>query len=151
MKLSFLVTYYNQQEFVADSMRSVAELKKPCEYEVLVGDDGSVDNSVAEVEKWREHFGDHLQIFKMSRDDGNRNPVVRASNLRRFLLKQSTGDYFCVLDGDDYYCDRMFITDALWIYKNHPDISVVMFDYQMVYPDCIKKSGTFAKRRIHRK
>lgn len=49
MKLSFLVTYYNQQEFVADSMRSVAELKKPCEYEVLVGDDGSVDNSVAEV------------------------------------------------------------------------------------------------------
>lgn len=145
MKLSFLVTYYNQQEFVADSMRSVAELKKPCEYEVLVGDDGSVDNSVAEVEKWREHFGDHLQIFKMSRDDGNTNPVVRASNLRRFLLKQSTGDYFCVLDGDDYYCDRMFITDALWIYKNHPDISVVMFDYQMVYPDCIKKAEPLPK------
>ena len=135
-KISFLVTYYNQEKYVDDSLQSIFELNIPCEYEVLVGDDGSTDGTVDRVKEWQKKFGDRLQVFRMDRDaDKERDSVIRVSNLRRFLLKKSTGNYFCVLDGDDYYCDKDFVADALQIYKDNANLSVVMFNYQMVYTD----------------
>lgn len=138
MKISFLVTYYNQERYVSDSLRSISELEFPlgCDYEILVGDDGSTDHTVDVVQKWKELWGERLHIFQMARDvEENNDPVVRASNLRKFLLEKSTGDYFCILDGDDYYCSRTFIREALRVYEANPDVAVVMFDYRMVYPN----------------
>ena len=41
MKISFLVTYYQQAEYVRQSMESILALKKPEAWEILIGDDGS--------------------------------------------------------------------------------------------------------------
>lgn len=46
MKISFLVTYYNQVDFVQQSLESILALDIPCEYEILVGDDGLTDGSI---------------------------------------------------------------------------------------------------------
>lgn len=148
-KISFLVTYYNQEKYVDDSLRSIFMLNIPCDYEVLVGDDGSTDATVDKIKEWREKFGDRLQLFQMDREaDQERDSVVRASNLRKFLLKKSTGNYFCTLDGDDYYCDRDFIVTALQTYEEHSDASVVMFNYQMVYPDRIQPAKSIPKEGV---
>lgn len=40
MKVSFLVTYYNQKEYVQQSLDSILAIEKPCEWEIIVGDDG---------------------------------------------------------------------------------------------------------------
>lgn len=148
-KLSFLVTYYNQEKYVDDSLRNIFMLNIPCDYEVLVGDDGSIDSTVNKVNEWRGKFGGRLQLFQMEREaDKERNLVIRASNLRKFLLKKSTGNYFCILDGDDYYCDRDFIVTALQSYEEYADVSVVMFSYQMVYPDRTQAAKPIPKEGI---
>lgn len=148
-KISFFVTYYNQEKYVDDSLRSIYELNIPCEYEVLVGDDGSTDSTVERVKEWHKKFGDRLQVFRMDRDaDKERDSVIRVSNLRRFLLKKSTGNYFCILDGDDYYCDRDFVMTVLQAYEEHADVSVVMFSHQMVYPDRIEAAKPIPKEGI---
>jgi len=151
MKISFLVTYYNQEKYVADSLRNIYELEFPhgCDYEVLVGDDGSTDHTLDEVKKWGELFGGRLHIFQMERDaEGDNDPVVRASRLRRFLLKKSAGDYFCVLDGDDYYCSRTFVGEALRVYEANPDVAVVMFNYCMVYSGGAQETAPSMKEGI---
>ena len=43
MKVSFLVTYYQQARFVRESLDSILALEKPAEWEILIGDDGSAD------------------------------------------------------------------------------------------------------------
>lgn len=149
-KISFLVTYYNQEKYVDDSLRGIFKLNIPCDYEVLVGDDGSTDATIDKVNEWREKFCGRLQLFRMDREaDQERDSVIRVSNLRRFLLKKSTGNYFCTLDGDDYYCDRDFIATALQAYEEHPEVSVVMFNYQMVYPDWIQAAKSSLKEGRH--
>ena len=52
MKISFLVTYYNQKKYVKQSMDSILAIDKPCDWEILVGDDGSTDGTDEEVKKY---------------------------------------------------------------------------------------------------
>ena len=52
MKVSFLVTYYNQKEYVKQSMESILAIDKPCDWEILVGDDGSTDGTIEGVNEY---------------------------------------------------------------------------------------------------
>ena len=51
-KISFLVTYYNQAQYVSQSLESILAIDFPddCLYEILVGDDGSNDGTQAAVQ-----------------------------------------------------------------------------------------------------
>lgn len=137
VKISFLVTYYNQAQYVNDSLGSISKINIPCEYEVVVGNDGSTDSTMDEINKWNEFFGDRLIIFTADRNDGVKDNVIRASNLRRELYRRSKGDFYCVLDGDDFYCDTEFVSEAINIFKQLSDVSVVMFNHRMYYSDHI--------------
>ena len=50
MKVSFLVTYFNQQQYVEKSMKSIIDIKKEFDWEILVGDDGSTDGTIEKYE-----------------------------------------------------------------------------------------------------
>ena len=52
MKVSFLVTYYNQKEYVQQSLDSILAIEKPCEWEIIVGDDGSTDGTIERVNEY---------------------------------------------------------------------------------------------------
>ena len=52
MKVSFLVTYYNQQDYVEESMNSILNIKKEFDWEILVGDDGSTDGTLEKIEEF---------------------------------------------------------------------------------------------------
>lgn len=136
MKISFLVTYYNQALYVKKSMDSILAIEKSCDWEILVGDDGSTDGTVSIVKEYIKEFPNNIKLFIMQREQGKRYyPVLRASANRINLVEHCTGDFFCILDGDDSYCDTTFVKEALQIYQQRKDISVVAFNYQMQYSD----------------
>lgn len=137
------MTYYNQEQYVYDSLKSIADLNMTVDYEVLVGDDGSSDKTVLEIEKWNAVFKNRLTILHGNRNDGVSDHVVRASNMRKRLLRESNGDFFCILDGDDYYCDKDFVNKAIDFFASNTELSVVMFNYRYMFSDRIeeRKSG----------
>jgi glycosyltransferase involved in cell wall biosynthesis len=45
MKLSVLVPTYNQQEYIAQCLESVVTQKTDFDYEILIGDDASIDGT----------------------------------------------------------------------------------------------------------
>lgn len=133
MKVSFLVTYYNQKKYVKTSMESILALNKPCEWEIIVGDDGSTDGTLDEVGKYIEMYPDNIKLCVMPREGGkNYDSVLRASANRLKILEESTGDFFCCLDGDDYYSDIDFLKDALDIFHDCDSVSAVLYGYQWV-------------------
>lgn len=134
-KISFLVTYYNQEQYVSQSIDSILAIDFPygCEYEILVGDDGSSDKTVDEVKKYIEKYSDKIKLFVMPREkDIKYNSILRASANRLNLLDNASGDYFCILDGDDWYCDKEWITSALNVMENDKSVSVCAFNFQFV-------------------
>ena len=156
MKISFLVTYYNQKEFVKQSLDSILAVEKSCDWEILVGDDGSNDGTIDEVNRYIERYPNNIKLYVMPREDGKKyDSVKRASSNRINLLEHMTGDIFCTLDGDDYYCDTKFINDAADIFKENKDVSIIAFGYKYVTDGVYREQSTLpagaANKRVDKK
>ena len=106
-KLSVLVTFYNQINYCIEAMESILNqhLEDGSELEVLVGDDGSNDGT---YELLVEKYGQlsNVRFFRQDRVEPIKEYSERRhTRLIRRLLDEVQGEYFTLLDGDDYYCD----------------------------------------------
>ena len=133
MKISFLITFYNQEDYVKNSLDSILNIDKSIDWEILVGDDGSSDNTIENIQPYLKAYPNNIYLYIMPRDFNKRyDSVKRASANRLNLLKHSKGDFFCILDGDDYFCDRDFVNIAIDKFIRDTSISVVAFRHKIV-------------------
>lgn len=134
MKISFLVTYYNQAQYVKDSLDSILAINKNYDWEILVGDDGSTDETVSIVNEYIKKYPDNIKLFIQNREENkNAKSIQRASFNRLNLIEHCSGDYFCIIDGDDFYCSDDFIEQAVSIFNKDEKLSVVAFNFQKLY------------------
>lgn len=106
MKLSVMVAFYNQAQYVDQSLGGVLGQKTNFDFEILVGDDGSSDETADKVRGWQKRYPNRIQLFVMDRDPTRKyDSIHRASANRLNLLKHASGEYFTVVDGDDYFTD----------------------------------------------
>ena len=148
-KISFLVTYYNQAQYVPQSLESILAIDFPddCLYEILVGDDGSNDGTQAAVQKYVEKYPGKIKLFEMPREQNVKyNSILRASANRLNLLSNAAGDYYCILDGDDWYCDKTFISTAIEVMEKKRKVSVCAFNFEYAEPNGIKINECPLKR-----
>lgn len=135
-KVSFCITYYNQENFVKDSINSILSMDLPFDYEILVGDDGSTDNTVKNVNKFKEKYPEKIKLFIMPRKQGTAyNHIERASKNRLNLVKESSGEYIVFLDGDDYFCDKNHVTKSIKILEKDKSLIACTGNYKLVYED----------------
>lgn len=102
--ISIMITTYNLEHYIAETLDSVLQQDTKYSFEILVGDDGSSDQTMDILKEYRERYPEIIQIFRMPREIGAEyNKVERAAANRMHLWQQSAGRYACFLDGDDYY------------------------------------------------
>lgn len=63
MKVSFLVTFYNQESFVEKALDSILAINKSCDWEILIGDDGSTDNTVELIKKYIGKYPENIFLY----------------------------------------------------------------------------------------
>ena len=64
MKLSVIVPAYNLERYIGECLRSVLDQHADFDYEVLVCDDASTDNTREEIEALCQEFSHLKAIFK---------------------------------------------------------------------------------------
>ena len=96
VKISVIIPLYNAEKFVRQTLISLLA-SKFTDYEVLVIDDCSTDNSVAEVEKLLPHFDGRLKILSTEKNSGG------AGIPRNIGIKNASGKYITFLDADDFF------------------------------------------------
>ena len=102
-KVSVLVTFYNQEEYADKAIESIVSQKTDFGVKILVGDDGSTDNTCNIVNNWIAKYPDKIKLFSMNHDEDDCIPGFRASRNRINLLHHVDTEYFIFLDGDDYF------------------------------------------------
>jgi glycosyltransferase involved in cell wall biosynthesis len=90
MKLSVIVPVYNEQKTVKEILKKLAKVKEVTE--VVVVDDGSIDNSWDEIQKVKSK-----KIQALQKENGGKGSAVR------FGLKKVSGDYVMIQDADLEY------------------------------------------------
>lgn len=104
IKFSFIIPNYNKGSYVSDCLNSIYKQTYK-NFEVIVIDDGSTDNSLEEIKKF--------QVDKLLTT--NRR---QAGGARNAGLKQATGDYIVFLDSDDYLTNNNVLEKLSNLIKN---------------------------------
>ena len=100
-KISVIIPLYNAEKYIRECLISVLASKFQ-DYEVLVIDDCSTDNSLAEVKKLMPHFDGRLKILSTEKNSGG------AGVPRNIGIKNSFGKYVTFIDDDDFILPNAF-------------------------------------------
>ena len=95
IKLSIIMPLYNVEETIRLALDSILMQIVNFNYEIITVDDCSTDNTPEILNEYAEKYP-QIKIIKHEENQGNAIAFYNA-------LSASNGDYFCVLDGDDYY------------------------------------------------
>ena len=123
-KVSVLITFYNQKQYISDCLTSVLSQKTEFGFEILCGDDHSEDGTYDELLRWEQQYPDVISVYRSDSSSSHViEPIIRASNNRYNLLSHAKGRYLCFLDGDDYYTDDLKLQKQFDILESHPEVS----------------------------
>ena len=136
MKVSVIIPLYNAQNYIGACLDSIL-VQTSQDFEVLVVDDCSTDNSAAIAENYLEKFGGRLKIIFLPENTGN--PSIP----RNEGLKFSRGEFIFFMDNDD-----LLIDNALEILCNFAEkyrTDVVCMENGFVLEDNALKAAVFNK------
>lgn len=110
-KVSVIMPTYNHAPFVSEAIESV--LAQQCvEFELLIADDGSQDDTVAMV---RNHHDPRIQVMA---NPANRGACVVVNE----LIAASRGEYIALLNSDDAWATPTKLAEQVRLLDDHPDI-----------------------------
>ena len=123
-KVSVIVPAYNVSKYIPEALASL-EKQTFSDFEVLVVDDGSTDDTVAVVQKFCQRDNRFSLLQK---------PNGGLSSARNYGIRHAKGEYIALLDGDDIYHRDKIATHVARLYDK-PDVGVVYSASQTIRDD----------------
>lgn len=112
IKFTFIVPNYNKEPYISECLNSIYNQTYK-NFEVIVIDDGSTDNSLNEIKKF--------PVDKLL--NTNRR---QAGGARNCGLKEATGDYIIFLDSDDYLSSSSVLSKLASLITNE---DIIFLDF----------------------
>ena len=118
MSISIIIPVFNAEETLSGTLESIKQnivLTKDYEWEVIAVDDGSTDQSLDILGKWKTLLP--LQVLKLPHSGSPAKP-------RNHGIEASTGDYVFFLDADDVLLPGGLAAAVDFAIKNNSDVVV---------------------------
>ncbi|MEO5775559.1 MAG: glycosyltransferase family 2 protein [Flavobacterium sp.] len=112
MLVSIIIPCYNQAEFIDETLLSVFN-QQYAQWECLLIDDGSTDNTAEIINKW---------VIKDNRFSYHKKENKGVSAARNFGLSKAKGDFIQFLDSDDLLASDKLLISIDAIQKQEVDI-----------------------------
>lgn len=129
-KVSVLIITYNQKNFIRQAIDSVLAQKTLFPIEILVGDDFSSDGTREIIQEYERQHPGLVKGVLHPRNMGKNGGI-------NFLetLKLATGEYYALIDGDDYLTDPLKLQKQVDLLDAHPDYSMAFHNALITYED----------------
>lgn len=96
--VSVIIPLYNAEKYIGECLTSIVNQTFQ-DFEIVIADDCSTDNSRAVVENFFANFGDRLKLLRLPTNSGC------PGFPRNFALKEACGKYVFFVDSDDLLND----------------------------------------------
>lgn len=123
MKLSVIIPVYNLQDFIGDCLSSLLTQVVDFDYELIVANDCSTDNSLSIIKSYQETFPGKIILI-------NNEVNQRLAKNMKLLLQRAQGQYIAYMDGDDLALPGKLQTQVDFL-DNHPSTSMVYHDSEV--------------------
>lgn len=162
IKLSVLVTFCNQKDYIKENLDSIVQQNVNFPYEVLICLDKECPESEKIINEYIEKYP-YIKLFKVDNSQLQTINIIKASKNRLKLLMEAKGEYFCFLDGDDFYINKNRFQKLVDFLDNHKEYIGVFHDFctfdhkeqvlkkVIKYGDneCSLDAQTYLKNKIH--
>lgn len=120
-KVSVIITSFNKGKFLNECINSVKNQSYQ-NLEIILIDDCSTDSYTIGILKELKN-DNQINIFKLTENKG-------VSNVRNFGIKNSTGEYILIVDGDDKISDT-YIEKAVKIIESDSEYKIVSCEVEL--------------------
>lgn len=110
--ISVVIPLYNKEKSIAQTLESVLA-QTYTDFEIIVVDDGSTDNSFEVVRSAIQPLTHSSHIRLISKDNGG------VSSARNRGIQEAKGEYIALLDGDDQW-DKEYLTEQVKMINDFP-------------------------------
>lgn len=125
MKLSIFVVTYNHEKYISQCLDSILNQITEFDYEVVIGDDCSTDNT----RKLCEEYCQQHNNFRILPSKQNLGLV---KNWER-TLNACSGEYIALIEGDDYWIDDSKLEKQIQFLEKNKDFSFTFHKVNVVY------------------
>ena len=99
LKASVSMITFNHEKFIAQAIESIMSQQTSFEFELVIGDDGSTDNTRAICEQYQKQFGNKIRLIFNDKNIGSVNNFLQN-------IYSCDGDFIAICDGDDFWTDN---------------------------------------------
>ncbi len=131
MKISVVTVTFNSAATVRDTIESVLK-QEYSDYEYLVIDGGSKDNTVDIIKEYEPKFGGRMKWIS-EKDKGMYDGINKG-------IRMATGDVVGIINSDDFY-HRTDVFDIInKAFDENKGIQAIYGDVRFVHPDNLEKT-----------
>lgn len=112
--VSIIMLAYNHAKYVDQAIESVLSQKTELKYELLIGEDCSIDDTLEKCLEYQTSFPEIVKVFH------EKSNVGVFQNYQR-LVDEAKGQYIAILEGDDYWLDDKKLDKQVALLASHPE------------------------------
>lgn len=141
--VSVLMITYNHEKYIAQAIDSVLMQKINLDYEIVIGEDCSIDKTREIVLEYKSKYPDKIKLLLQEKNVGMMQNFIDT-------LKACTGKFIALLEGDDYWTDPYKLQKQVNFLESRPDYGLVHTDHDF-YMEKKKKIKKNFKKNDKRK
>ena len=131
MKISVITVTFNSAKTVRDTIESILKQQYK-DYEYLVIDGGSKDETVEIIKEYEPKFGGKMR-WVSERDKGMYDGINKG-------IRMATGDVVGIINSDDFYHRTDIFSVIAKAFEEHPEMQAIYGDVRFVNPDNLEKT-----------
>ena len=131
MKISVITVTFNSATTVRDTIESVLRQEYQ-DYEYLVIDGGSKDNTIDIVKEYEPKFGGRMRWIS-EKDKGMYDGINKG-------IRMATGDVVGIINSDDFYHRTDIFSIISKSFEENPGVQAIYGDVRFVKPDNLDKT-----------
>lgn len=108
---------YNHEKYIADALDSFLNQKASFQFEIIIHDDASTDNTPKIIRQYAEKYPDIIKPIYQKENQYAKGTEIYA----KFIFPLVKGHYIATCEGDDYWIDHRKIEKQVRFLENNQD------------------------------
>ncbi len=124
-KVSICCMTYNQESYIKDAINGFLCQKTNFDYEIIIHDDCSTDNTANIVKEYQEKYPELIKAILQKE-----NQYSKGKNILNFCLAEASGEYIAICEGDDFWTDEYKLQKQIDILDANTQYSCCMHNVE---------------------
>ena len=139
MKVSIYCLVYNHGKYLKSALEGFVNQKTNFDYQVIVHDDCSSDNSVDIIKQYAEKYPHIIKPIYQKENQYSKGVRIKET----FIAPMIEGEYVGICEGDDYWCDNNKLQMQVDFLDNNLDYIACVHDTLQLNMDDNKTKRMF--------